>query len=127
MSVSEIIILLFAVCWKCMTLGEGECWGGLTMRCILMASQVAVLCSLPLWPSVTALFQAQSSRSDQSDYVLIVNNGRANAPLPAFFLQSCSDSVYHTTFEMVYKLNGYKKKKSRSFLLLPHMWSLLRS
>lgn len=27
-----------------------------------------------------------------------------------FFLQSCSDSLYVTTFEMVYKLNAYKRK-----------------
>lgn len=78
------------------------------MRCILMASRVAGQCSLPLWPSVTALFRAQYSRSDQSDYVMIVNNGRANVPLPGFFLQSCS--LHLTTFEMVYKLNGYERK-----------------
>lgn len=47
------------------------------MRFILMALQVTVHCSPPPWPSVTALFRAQYSRSDQSDYVMIVNNGRA--------------------------------------------------
>lgn len=88
----------------------GGCLGGLAMRCILMASQVAVPCSLPSWPSVTALFRAQYSRSDWSDYVMIVNNGRASVPLPGFFLQSCSDSPHLMTFEMVYKLNGYKRK-----------------
>lgn len=30
--------------------------------------------------------------------------------LPGFFLQSCSGSLYLTTFEMVYKLNGYKRR-----------------
>lgn len=54
------------------------------MRCILMASQVAVQCSLPLWPSVTALFWVQC-RSDQSDYVMIVNNGGANVVAARLF------------------------------------------
>ena len=81
------------------------------MRCILMAPQVAVQCSpRRRGPSVTALFRAQYSRSDQCDYVMIVNNGRANVPLPGFFLQSCSDRLYLMTFEMVYKLNGHKRK-----------------
>lgn len=75
-----------------------------------MASQVAVHCALPLWPSVTALFPAQPIRSDQLDYVMIVNNGRANGPEPGFSLQSCSDSLYFTAYEMLYKLNGYKSK-----------------
>lgn len=55
------------------------------MRFILMASQVAVQCSLPLWPSVMALFWAQYSRSDQSDYVMIVNNGGANVVAARLF------------------------------------------
>lgn len=103
-------MLLFAVCWEaCDTWGSG-CCGGLAMRWILMASQVAGHCALPLWPSVTALFQAQYIKSDQFDYVMIVNNGRANGPQPGFSLQSCSDSLYLTTYEMVYKLNGHKSK-----------------
>lgn len=35
--------------------------------------------------------------------------GELREPLPGF-LPSCSDSLYLTTFEMVYKLNGYKRK-----------------
>lgn len=80
------------------------------MRCILMISQVAVCCSLLLWPSVTTLFRAQYSRSDRSDYVMIINNGRAMCLCQAFFLQSCSDSLYFLTFETVYKLKSYKRK-----------------
>lgn len=41
---------------------------------------------------------------------MIVHNGRANVPLPGLFLQSCSDDLHLTTFEMVYKLNGCKRK-----------------
>ena len=104
--VSELIMLLFVCCLleACDTWGGGRCCG-LAMRCILMASQVAVL-----RPRVTALFRAQYSRSDQSDYVMIVNKGRAKVPPPGFFLQSCGDNLYLTTCEMVYKLNGYKRK-----------------
>ena len=31
-------------------------------------------------------------------------------PLPGLSLQSCGDSLYFMTFEMVYKLNAYKRK-----------------
>lgn len=84
------------------------CWDGMVMHWIVIASQVAVHCALQLWPSVTALFRAQCSRSDQFDYVMIVINGRASGHRPSFSPQSCSDSLYLTTYEMVYKLNGYK-------------------
>lgn len=105
-SVSEIIAV-YCLLEVYQTEGGG-CWGGLAMRCILMVSQVTVHCPLTRWPSVTALFQAQYSISDH--YVMIVNNARASMPLPGFFLLSCRDSLYLTTFEMVYKLNGYKRK-----------------
>ena len=48
--------------------------------------------------------------SDRADYVTIVNNEQSSESPAAFLLQSCSDSLFLTTFQMLYKLNHRKRK-----------------